>query len=141
MIRVSTKGRYGLNAVFALALSDDNQPLSIKQISEGTSVPLPYLEQILINLRKTGYVESVRGAKGGYVLAKQPKDINVYKLLMILEGEIFPVHCKHGANCTSTAEGPHCCAGEIVWNKINKAVKDAVGDYTIQDLINDFNKK
>ncbi len=141
MIRVSTKGRYGLNAVFALAQQDNNQPLSIKQISEGTSVPLPYLEQILINLRKTGYVESVRGAKGGYILAKQPKDINVYDLLMILEGEIFPVHCKHGANCTGSAENPHCCAGEIVWNKINKAVKDAVGDYTIQDLIDDYNKK
>jgi len=138
MIRVSTKGRYGLNAVFALSKQEEKKPLSIKQISEGTQVPLPYLEQILINLRKAGYVESVRGAKGGYVLARPPDKINVYDLLMILEGEIFPVHCKHGANCSSHAENSHCCAGEIVWQKINTAVKDAVGGYSIQDLINDF---
>lgn len=139
MIRVSTKGRYGLNAVFALAMQEEKKPLSIKQISEGTQVPLPYLEQILINLRKAGYVKSVRGAKGGYVLAKTPDNINVYDLLMILEGEIFPVHCKHGANCSNHGENSHCCAGEIVWQKINTAVKDAVGAYSIQDLISDFN--
>ncbi|MBN2878708.1 MAG: RrF2 family transcriptional regulator [Clostridia bacterium] len=141
MIRVSTKGRYGLNAVFALSQSEGNQPLSIKQIADGTSVPLNYMEQILINLRKNGYVESTRGAKGGYSLAKEPKDINMYDLLNILEGEIFPVHCKHGGNCANHGESPHCCAGEIVWDRINKAVKEAVGDYTLQDLIDDFNKK
>lgn len=140
MVRISTKGRYGLNAVFALAKSEGNKPLSIKQISEGTSVPLPYLEQILIKLRKTGYVTSTRGAKGGYTLAKAPQNINVYELLLILEGEIFPVHCKHGASCSGNGTVAHCCAGEIVWNKINKAVKDAVGDYSIQDLIDDFEK-
>lgn len=139
MIRVSTKGRYGLNAVFALAMQEDKTPLSIKQISEGTQVPLPYLEQILINLRKAGYVESIRGAKGGYVLAKLPDEINVYDLLMILEGEIFPVHCKHGANCSGSGTLSHCCAGEIVWQKINTAVKEAVGGYSIQDLLDDFN--
>lgn len=138
MIRVSTKGRYGLNAIFALTQSKDNQPISIKQISEGTSVPLPYLEQILINLRKTGYVTSTRGAKGGYTLSKAPKDINVYELLLILEGEIFPVHCKQVANCSNHGTNDHCCAGEIVWQKINTAVKDAVGHYSIQDLIDDF---
>lgn len=140
MIRVSTKGRYGLNAVFELAMQSEKKPLSIKQISEGTQVPLPYLEQILINLRKAGYVQSTRGAKGGYVLAKAPDEINIYDLLMILEGEIFPVHCKHGANCSSHSDNAHCCAGEIVWQKINTSVKDAVGAYSIQDLINDFNK-
>ena len=137
MVRISTKGRYGLNAVFALANADEGEPLSIKQISEGTSVPLPYLEQILIKLRKTGYVESTRGAKGGYTLAKEPKDINVYQLLLILEGEIFPIHCKHGASC-SQGQKKNCCAGEIVWEKINTAVKEAVDGYTIQDLMNDF---
>ena len=140
MVRISTKGRYGLNAVFALAQSDASEPLSIKQMSEGMSIPLPYLEQILINLRKSGYVKSTRGAKGGYTLLKEPKDINVYELLLILEGEIFPVHCKHGDSCDKQGSANHCCAGEIVWGKINTAVKDAIGSYTIQDLIEDFNK-
>ncbi len=138
MVRISTKGRYGLNAVFALAQLENNEPLSIKQMSESMNIPLPYLEQILINLRKNGYVESIRGAKGGYILAKEPKDINVYNLLLILEGEIFPIHCKHGDNCSKQGSKNHCCAGEIVWGKINSAIKQAIGDYTIQDLLSDF---
>lgn len=138
ILRISTKGRYGLNAVFLLSRIEDQKPLSLKQIASELNVPLPYLEQIVIKLRKDGYVDSTRGAKGGYLLAKAPSEISIYNLLQSLEGEILPVHCKHTNSCNHTDDGQPCCAGKIVWEKINLSVKDVLRDYTLQDLIDEY---
>lgn len=139
-MRISTKGRYGLNAVCYIATSYQGEPISLKNISNYLNIPLPYLEQIVIKLRKAGYVDSIRGAKGGYKLAKSPSEITTYEILTLLEGEMVPIHCK-GLDCCDYSESNdgRCCHGEIVWAKINKAVKDAIDNYTLQDLLNDYN--
>ena len=84
----STKGMYGLSAMYQLFLSKSNKPLQIKEISARAEIPQNYLEQLLILLRQAGLVRSVRGAYGGYLLAKNAEDILIKDILIALEGNL-----------------------------------------------------
>ncbi|WP_263832982.1 RrF2 family transcriptional regulator [Sulfurospirillum oryzae] len=88
MSLLSTKGMYGLSAMYQLFLSKSNKPLQIKEISARAEIPQNYLEQLLILLRQAGLVNSVRGAYGGYLLAKNAEDILVKDILIALEGSL-----------------------------------------------------
>jgi Rrf2 family transcriptional regulator, cysteine metabolism repressor len=88
MSLLSTKGMYGLSAMYQLFLSKSNKPLQIKEISSRAEIPQNYLEQLLILLRQAGLVSSVRGAYGGYLLAKKPEDILIKEILIALEGSL-----------------------------------------------------
>jgi Rrf2 family transcriptional regulator, cysteine metabolism repressor len=88
MSLLSTKGMYGLSAMYQLFLSQSNKPLQIKEISSRAEIPQNYLEQLLILLRQAGLVSSVRGAYGGYLLAKKPEDILIKEILIALEGSL-----------------------------------------------------
>ncbi|NCD12969.1 MAG: Rrf2 family transcriptional regulator [Epsilonproteobacteria bacterium] len=89
MSLLSTKGMYGLSAMYQLFLSKSNKPLQIKEISTRADIPQNYLEQLLILLRQAGLVNSVRGAYGGYLLAKKAEDILIKDILIALEGNIL----------------------------------------------------
>ena len=88
MSLLSTKGMYGLSAMYQLFLSKSNKPLQIKEISARAEIPQNYLEQLLILLRQAGLVSSVRGAYGGYLLAKIAEDILIKDILIALEGNL-----------------------------------------------------
>lgn len=88
MSLLSTKGMYGLSAMYQLFLSRSNKPLQIKEISSRAEIPQNYLEQLLILLRQAGLVTSVRGAYGGYLLAKSAQDILIKDILIALEGNL-----------------------------------------------------
>ena len=88
MSLLSTKGMYGLSAMYQLFLSKTNKPLQIKEISARAEIPQNYLEQLLILLRQAGLVSSVRGAYGGYLLAKNAQDILIKDILIALEGNL-----------------------------------------------------
>ena len=88
MSLLSTKGMYGLSAMYQLFLSKSNKPLQIKEISARAEIPQNYLEQLLILLRQAGLVSSVRGAYGGYLLAKNAQDILIKDILIALEGNL-----------------------------------------------------
>jgi len=85
---ISTKGVYGLTAMYELSKHNEDTPLQIKEISSSAKIPQNYLEQLLSKLRQAGLVESIRGAKGGYILAKKPKDIVIKDILIALEGDL-----------------------------------------------------
>lgn len=88
MSLLSTKGMYGLSAMYQLFLSKSIKPLQIKEISARAEIPQNYLEQLLILLRQAGLVNSVRGAYGGYLLAKNAQDILIKDILIALEGNL-----------------------------------------------------
>lgn len=88
MSLLSTKGTYGLSAMYQLFLSKSNKPLQIKEISARAEIPQNYLEQLLVLLRQAGLVNSVRGAYGGYLLAKNAEDILIKDILIALEGNL-----------------------------------------------------
>jgi Rrf2 family protein len=85
---ISTKGVYGLTAMYELSKHKSDTPLQIKEISSNANVPQNYLEQLLSKLRHAGLVKSIRGARGGYILAKEPEEIIVKDVLVALEGDL-----------------------------------------------------
>lgn len=85
---ISSKGVYGLAAMHQLLQNEDNKPMQIREISLRADVPQNYLEQILNKLRRAGFVKSIRGSKGGYMLDGTGKDILVKDIIVALEGDI-----------------------------------------------------
>lgn len=91
---ISTKGVYGLAAMHQLLENEDNTPMQIREISARADIPQNYLEQLLNKLRRAGFVKSIRGSKGGYMLNGEGKDILVKDILIALEGDIKVIDSK-----------------------------------------------
>lgn len=123
MFTISAKGIYGLTAVVELAMSHKGGPVQIRDIATAHGIPQHYLEQILVVLKKAGFVESFRGAQGGYALARDPRSISVLDLLAVLEGrlEIVPDDKKDGAL-------------SFFWSEIETTFADAM-NRTLDDLV------
>lgn len=85
---ISTKGSYGLAAICELSKHKGDSVMQIKEIAQNAKIPQNYLEQLLAKLRRAGIVKSVRGAKGGYILARAPEDIKVLEILVALEDDL-----------------------------------------------------
>jgi Rrf2 family protein len=85
---ISTKVVYGLTAMYELSKHDEDTPMQIREISSNANIPQNYLEQLLSKLRRADLVKSIRGAKGGYILAKKPEQISVKEILVALEGDL-----------------------------------------------------
>ena len=92
-MKLSTRGRYGIHAMYDLARYHQSEPQSIKAIAERQNIPEAYLEQLIAVLRRSGLVTSVRGAQGGYLLARPPGEITVGQVLRALEGDLALVDC------------------------------------------------
>lgn len=91
---ISTKGVYGLKAMYELSKHEDDTPLQIKEISASADIPQNYLEQLLSKLRRAGLVKSIRGARGGYILAAPANTIKVVDILIVLEDDIKVIDSK-----------------------------------------------
>lgn len=135
-MKLSTKGRYGLKAMFELALHYGSGPVSLTMVSEKQRISVNYLEQLIAPLRKAGYVKSVRGAQGGYLLAKDPDEISVGDILKTLEGPLSPSECIENDSCSNSDQ----CVTKIVWEKIRDSINDVVDSITLKDMVDDHNK-
>ncbi|MCT7911124.1 Rrf2 family transcriptional regulator [Arcobacter lacus] len=91
---ISTKGVYGLSAMYELSKHKADTPMQIKDISANANIPQNYLEQLLSKLRRANLVNSIRGARGGYILAKKPDEIKIVDILVALEGDIKVIDFK-----------------------------------------------
>ena len=108
-MKLSTKGRYGVKAMVDLAIHYGDAPVSIKTISNRQSISEYYLEQLFSPLRKAKLITSIRGAQGGYVLAKEPKEIKISEIMNILEGPVEVADCIDKASCDNI----DCCATRL----------------------------
>jgi len=137
-MRFSTKTRYGLRAMIDLAIHYKGKPVLIREIAERQKVSDKYLEQIMLSLKKAGLVESVSGARGGYMLTKNPADIKALTIVEILEGSLSPAPCvDHGGIC----ERENTCTARELWLKVKKSVKDVLNSASLKDLTEDKQKK
>ena len=134
-MRLSTKGRYGLKAMYEVALHHGKGPVPLTKISENQKISLSYLEQLFAQLRKGKLVKSIRGAHGGYVLLKEPSEITVGDILNILEGSLAPVSCTDNDNSHCSNSGD--CVTKNVWEKIHKSIYEVVDNITLQDMISE----
>lgn len=132
-MKISTKGRYALRLLIDLATNYEGEPIRLKDVAERQDISIKYLEQIISTLNRAGYVKSVRGAQGGYVLVKKPKDYTVGMILRLTEGSLAPVACIEDKEMT--CERMQNCVTIKVWEKINDAVNNVVDNITLQDLV------
>lgn len=130
---ISTKGRYALRTLIDIAQnSDGTTPVSIKEISERQLISVKYLEQIISLMVKGGFLQSIRGAKGGYVFTRPADQISVGDILDAAEGSLAPVDClKKNGNCSMTAT----CPTFPLYKEIDDAIYQVVNRYTLQDLV------
>ena len=138
-MKLSTKGRYGLRAMIDLADYAEEVPQSITNIAMRQAISDSYLEQLMAKLKKAGLVKSIRGAQGGYVLAKNSKDISVGDILRALEGDLTPVKCSE-LDGQSECSGSDCCVTKNVWKRINDSIQTAVDSIPLSELVEDNRK-
>ncbi|MCI8940169.1 MAG: Rrf2 family transcriptional regulator [Dorea sp.] len=133
-MKLSTKGRYGLRALIDLARYSELEPVSISCIAERQNLSERYLEQLMSLLKKAGLVQSIRGAGGGYVLAKDAGEISVGDVLRALEGSLEPVECAgygSGEECAASGE----CVTKYVWKRINESIRRTVDEIKLDTLV------
>ena len=133
-MKLSTKGRYGLRALIDLALYSENETVSIASISARQNISESYLEQLIAKLRKAGLVTSVRGAGGGYKLAKPASEISVGDILRALEGSLDAVKCP-GLEEENSCDGSEFCVTKYVWQKINDSINRTVDEMKLDQLV------
>ena len=127
---ISTKGRYGLRLMLDIAKEGKERPVPIKEIAKRQRISDKYLEQIIIQLSKAELVKSVRGAQGGYMLAKPAEEITAGEVLRAAEGTLAPVEC-----CDSGCEYSDACLAYGLYKRIEEAVSAVVDSTTVADMI------
>ncbi len=138
-MKISTKGRYAVRVMLDLALNNMGECIKVKEIAARQGISEKYLEQIIAVLNKAGFVKSVRGAQGGYRLARKPEDYTVGMILRLTEGSLAPVAClEEGAD---ECERCDTCETLEVWKNIYNAVNQVVDNVTIADLVTQRQKR
>lgn len=133
-MKISTKGRYGLRALIDLAQYSEIEPVSISSIASRQGISERYLEQLMTMLKKAGLIKSIRGAGGGYVLAKELSEISVGDVLRALEGNLEPVECAaFSQEDTCAAAGG--CVTKYVWQRINESINRTVDEISLEQLV------
>lgn len=135
MIKLSTKGRYGTRLMLNLALhfNDGKEAVVLKNISEEEDLSIRYLEQIIIPLKINKLVKSVRGAGGGYTLARPPSKITLCEIIEVLEGSCTLVDCLEDTEyCDRATE----CATRVIWKEASDLLKNYFESKTLEDLVN-----
>jgi len=134
-VRVSTRGDYACRALLSLALHGaSTTPTSVRDIADRTGLPQPYLEQILLALKGAGLVRSKRGVGGGYVLAREPRDITLAEIVSAVDGPIvagdFGVPHENGA-CDHEGQ----CALLAVWADVGETMRHYLQTFTLANMV------
>ena len=131
-MKLSTRGKYGLYAMYYLAAHAGEGPQTLQNIST-VGVPKQYLEQILGNLRRAGLVSTVRGAQGGYHLAQPPQKITVGMILRATEGDLAPAECVLDGAMHCDRRG--ACPSRTVFSKVYSAINGVIDSVTLRELM------
>jgi Rrf2 family protein len=149
MMRISTKGRYSLEALLYLALRQEaagikpgevntaaEQYVSTREIAEASGYSEGYLEQLFIPLRKAGLIRGVRGPQGGYHLGKPPEQIRAGDILRAVEGSLKPADCVEDKQCPKSKK----CESRRTWDALYKCITETVDSITLLDLMKAFGR-
>lgn len=131
IMRISTRGRYSLEALLYLALLEEGSFASTRSISENTGISDGYLEQLFIPLKKAGLIRGIRGAQGGYLPGKPPAEILVGDILHAVEGTLEPVACVSSVVCPAQAT----CLTRHTWDELFAKINCCVGSVSLADLV------
>ena len=131
-MKLSTRTRYGVRAILELAANQSKEPLRIKTIAHRQDISVKYLEQLMAVLKSAGFVRSIRGSRGGYILAKPANQIKLNDVFNALEGPTTTVECIENENyCARVAD----CVARQVWVQVQEAINNVLKAITLQDLV------
>ena len=131
---VSQKCQYALRASFELARQAGRGPVKIADIAQAQAIPPRFLEAILGQLKQGGFVSSRRGSDGGYILAKEAKDVTVGQIIRFMQGPLGPI------GCVADPEAEHCplygnCAFFPMWDRVKQAIENVYDGTSLADLV------
>ena len=131
-MKLSTRTRYGIRAIIELAQYEGKRPLQLKVIAERQGISVKYLEQLMSLLRSSGFVRSVRGSKGGYILARAPEQIRLSEVFRCLEGPVTTAECTENEDfCERAAD----CVAREVWVQVEEAIQRVLSSITLTDMV------
>jgi len=136
----STKSEYGVRVMVELARRGGAEPVALAEIAEHERLPLAYLEHLVARLRRAGLVESRRGARGGYLLAREPEQITMAEVVEALEGEIAPVECITSSpdgslRCSLEFDAQRVCTTKVLWARVRGAIVETLEQTTLAELV------
>jgi len=132
MLRLSTKGQYGVRAMYEIARGYPEKPVTIKEISGNQDVSVPYLEQILNRLRKAGLIKSVKGPGGGYLLSRQPEKISIASILNELEGPVAITSCLNPEEGCVRVDN---CVTHLLWKALGEQIEGFLKTISLKNLM------
>jgi Rrf2 family transcriptional regulator, cysteine metabolism repressor len=138
-MKLSAKSRYGLRAMFELAMNFGKGPLSLKTIATRQQVSDQFLDQLFIQFRKAGLAKSIRGAQGGYELAKHPSDITVGNIIRALDGPMALVACLDESGAGECGK-QGACITRIIWQKVQESMSCCLDSMTLQGMLDEYAK-
>ena len=135
----TTKAEYGVRLLVQLGLRQDDRPISLKAIADQERLPLAYLERIAAHLKRAGFIESTRGAHGGYELSQPTEKITMDAVVIALEGSITPMECFDAESegrvlCSHEGDG-HRCAAKLMWARVQQGVMTSLHRTTLRELV------
>ena len=143
-MKLSKKSEYGLRALLELTLVDGKTTLQRHQIAERQHIPVEFLEQILLPLKRAGLLSSRRGMKGGYALIKRPEEITVGQVIRILDGPLAPISCVSKTAYQKCRDCPYAdkpsCPVQQVMGPVRDAIAHILDNYTLRDFAAGFRK-
>jgi len=137
-MKLSTKIRYGSRAMLELASHYGEGAIELREIARKENISAKYLEQVIIPLRTSGLVKSVRGSKGGYSLAKPPSEISLKDVIEVLEGPIKLVDCLADPKICQKIQS---CVTRGIWDEATDAINQVFGSVTLEEMVNRRKKK
>lgn len=132
-MHITYKGDYALKAVLDLALHYDKGVVTIHDLAKRTDTPIKFLEQVLLDLKKGGFVESRRGKVGGYLLAKAPTQIKLGDIVRFVDGPIEPLACVERGY--SGCNDIYKCVFRNIWREVTRYTSDIIDNITFEDLV------
>lgn len=132
MLRLSTKGQYGVRALYEIATGYPERPVTIREISEKQDVSVSYLEQILNKLRRAGFIKSIKGPGGGYVLNRSPEEITIAAVLHELEGPLAITSCLDPDEGCIRIDS---CVTHLLWKSLGEQIEAFLNTITLKNLL------
>jgi Rrf2 family iron-sulfur cluster assembly transcriptional regulator len=129
-MKLTTKGRYAIIAMVDLAINGVDEPAPLKEISTRQKISLSYLEQLFSKLRISGLVKSIRGPGGGYILNKNPSNLNLLDIITAVDEKIDQTQCGGAMNCIDDKP----CLTHFIWTDLNNKINDYMREITLSDI-------
>lgn len=134
-MHISYKGDYALKAILELALGFPQEVLSLNELAVRLDIPSKFLEQILSDLKRTGFLQTRRGTRGGYRLAKDPGEITLGEVVRFIEGPVEPIACAQKESVYKGCRDIHSCVLREIWIQVAEATHKIIDTITFEDLV------